>query len=58
MSNNASGRPASGHSEHFQFTVRATDDNVSISRPVSLEDIERVRRQLAEWETRHPAQPA
>ncbi len=58
MSNNASG-PASGRSGgHFHFTVRATDDNVSISRPVSREDVERVRRQLAEWETRHPAQPA
>lgn len=57
MSNNASG-PASGHSGRFHFTVRATDDNVSISRPVSREDVERVRRQLAEWETRHPVQPA
>lgn len=57
MSNNGTG-PASGHSERFRFTVRATDDNVSISRPVSPEDIDRVRRQLAEWETRRPAQPA
>ena len=57
MSNNASG-PASGHSRRFHFTVRATDDNVSISRPVSREDVERVRRQLAEWESRSLARPA
>ncbi len=57
MSENASGR-ASGHSGRFHFTVKAGDDNVSISRPVSPEDIDRVRRQLAEWETRRPAQPA
>ena len=42
----------------FDFTVRADDDNVSISRPVSPEDVDRVRRQLAEWQTRRPAQPA
>ena len=57
MSNNGSG-PASDHSGHFHFTVRASDDNVSISRPVSREDVDRVRRQLAEWATRRPAQPA
>lgn len=57
MSNNGTG-PASGHSERFRFTVRATDDNVSISRPVSREDVERVRRQLAEWESRSLARPA
>ena len=42
----------------FDFTVRVGDDNVSISRPVSPEDVDRVRRQLAEWATRRPAQPA
>ena len=54
MSNNGSG-PASAHSGRFHFTVRAGDDNVSISRPVSREDVDRVRRQLAEWEARRPA---
>ena len=57
MSNNAGG-PVSAHSGDFHFRVRVDDDNVSISRPVSLEDIDRVRRQLAEWATRRPAQPA
>ena len=42
----------------FRFTVRTDDDNVSISRPVSPEDVDRVRRQLAEWATRRPAHPA
>lgn len=41
----------------FDFTVRADDDNVSVSRPVSSEDVDRVRRQLAEWATRRPAHP-
>ena len=53
MSNNGSG-PSSAHSGRFHFTVRAGDDNVSISRPVSCEDVERVRRQIAEWESRQP----
>ena len=57
MSNNGSG-PAPASSGGFRFTVRAGDDHVSISRPVSREDVERVRRQLAEWERRHPTQPA
>ncbi len=57
MSNNGSG-PAPDSSGGFRFTVRATDDNVSISRPVSREDVERVRRQLAEWESRSLARPA
>ncbi|MCY4666078.1 MAG: hypothetical protein OXC00_15590 [Acidimicrobiaceae bacterium] len=57
MSNN--GRdPASAPSGGFRFTVRASDANVSISRPVSREDVDRVRRQLVEWATRRPAQPA
>ena len=57
MSSNGSG-PAFANAGRFDFTVRAEDDNVSISRPVSREDVERVRRQLAEWATRHPARPA
>ena len=57
MSNNGSG-PAPATSGGFRFTVRASDDHVSISRPVSREDVDRVRRQLAEWERRHPTQPA
>ena len=57
MSNNGSG-PAFARAGRFDFTVRADDDNVSISGPVSREDVERVRRQLADWQTRHPAQPA
>ena len=57
MSNNGSG-PAFAHAGRFDFTVRAGDDHVSISRPVSREDVDRVRRQLAEWESRRPAQPA
>ena len=57
MSNNGSG-PAFASAGRFDFTVRVDDDNVSISRPVSREDVDRVRRQLAEWETRRPAQPA
>ena len=57
MSNNGSG-PAPASSGGFRFTVRAGDEHVSISRPVSREDVERVRRQLAEWERRHPTQPA
>lgn len=56
MSNNGSG-PAPTSSGGFRFTVRAGDDHVSISRPVSREDVDRVRRQLAEWERRHPTQP-
>ena len=57
MSNNGSG-PAPASSGGFRFTVRVSDDHVSISRPVSPEDVDRVRRQLAEWATRRPAQPA
>ena len=57
MSNNGSG-PAPASSGGFRFTVRASDDHVSISRPVGPEDIDRVRRQLAEWENRSPSQPA
>jgi len=57
MSNNGSG-PAPASSGGFRFTVRAGDDHVSISRPVNREDVERVRRQLAEWERRRPARPA
>ena len=57
MSNNGSG-PAPASPGGFRFTVRAGDDHVSISRPVSREDVDRVRRQLAEWERRHPTRPA
>ena len=57
MSNNGSG-PVPAPSGGFRFTVRAGDDHVSISRPVSREDVDRVRRQLAEWERRRPTQPA
>ena len=49
---NGSNVPAYAADGRFDFTVRSTDDNVSISRPVSREDIEKVRRQLAEWERR------
>ena len=51
MSNDSNG-PAFAHGGRFDFVVRASDDNVSISRPVSREDVDRVRRQLAEWEAR------
>lgn len=57
MSNNGSG-PVPASSGGFRFTVRASDDHVSVSRPVSPEDVDRVQRQLAEWATRRPAQPA
>ncbi len=57
MSNDSNG-PAFAHTGRFDFTVRADDDNVSISRPVSREDIERLRRQLAEWQARRGAQRA
>ena len=51
MSNNGSG-PVFAHPGRFDFTVTASDDHISISRPVSREDVERVRRQLAEWQAR------
>ena len=58
MSNNGSD-PVFASAGRFDFTVRADDDHVSISRPVSREDVDRVRRQLAEWQSRHrPPQPA
>ena len=57
MTNNGSG-PASASAGRFDFTVKAGDDHVSVSRPVSHEDVDRVRRQLAEWETRRAAHPA
>ena len=57
MSNNGSG-PAVAGAGRFDFTVRAGDDHVSISRPVSREDVDRVRRQIAEWETRGPQRAA
>ena len=56
--NSDSNGGAFAHAGHFDFTVRAGADNVSISRPVSGEDVERVRRQLVEWESRRPAQLA
>ena len=57
MSNNGSG-PAFAGAGRFDFTVRTGDNHVTISRPVSPEDVDRVRRQLAEWERRRPARPA
>lgn len=57
MSSNDNGR-AFADGGRFDFTVRLGDDNVSVSRPVGPEDVVRVRRQLAEWETRRPAHPA
>ena len=58
MRNNGSD-PVFASAGRFDFTVRVDDDHVSISRPVSREDVDRVRRQLAEWESRHrPPQPA
>ncbi len=57
MNNNGSG-PAGADGGRFDFVVRVGDDHVSISRPVSGEDVDRVRRQLAEWADRRPAQPA
>ena len=54
MRNNGSD-PVFASAGRFDFTVRAEDDHVSISRPVSREDVDRVRRQLAEWESRRPA---
>ena len=58
MSNNGSD-PVFASAGRFDFTVRANDDHVSISRPVNRADVDRVRRQLAEWESRHrPPQPA
>lgn len=57
MSTNGSD-PAFANAGRFDFIVNADADNVSISRPVSHDDVDRVRRQLAEWATRRPAQPA
>ncbi len=57
MSTNGSD-PAFTNAGRFDFIVNADADNVSISRPVSHDDVDRVRRQLAEWATRRPAQPA
>lgn len=57
MSTNGSD-PAFANAGRFDFIVNADADNVSISRPVSPEDVDRVRRQLAEWESRSPSQPA
>ena len=58
MSSDING-PAFAHPGQFDFTVRADADNVSISRPVSGEDVDRVRRHLAEWQARRgPREPA
>ena len=57
MSNDSNG-PAFDAAGRFDFTVRAGDDNVSISRPVSSEDVDRVRRQLAEWKPRSRQKPS
>ena len=51
MSNNSDGSAFADHGR-FVFTISADAEDVSISRPVSREDIERVRRQIAEWEAR------
>ncbi len=53
MNNNGKGR---SRTERFDFIIKAEDDHVSISRPVNCEDVDRVRRQLAEWASRHPTQ--
>ena len=59
MSNNGSGPGPRQRSGRFRLHRQGqTMINVSISRPVSPEDVDRVRRQLAEWATRRPAQPA
>ena len=55
---NTSDGPTFAQGGRFDFVVRASDDNVSISRPVSSEDVERVRRQLAEWERRTAQRPS
>ncbi|MCY4069066.1 MAG: hypothetical protein OXE79_08180 [Acidimicrobiaceae bacterium] len=55
MNNNGT-RP-SDHGR-FDFTVTSDDDHVSVSRPVNCEDVDRVRRQIAEWASRRPPQPA
>ena len=58
MRNNGSD-PVFDSAGRFDFTVRTDDDHVSISRPVSREDVDRVRRQIAEWESRsRPARSA
>ena len=57
MSSDNNGQ-AFANAGRFDFTVRTDDDNVSISRPVSPEDVDRVRRQLAEWQSRSPSLPA
>ena len=57
MNNNGNG-PAFASAGRFDFIVSADDDHVSISRPVSRDDVDRVRRQLAEWESRRPGQRA
>lgn len=54
MSNDSEDR-ASAHARRVDFTIRANAENVSISRPVSREDVERVRHQLAEWAARRPS---
>ena len=57
MSNDSNGG-AFAHAGRFDFIVRASDDNISISRPVSSEDVDRVRRQLAEWKRRSRQRPS
>ena len=58
MRNNGSD-PVFASAGRFDFKVRADDADVSISRPVSREDVDRVRRQIADWESRlRPSQPA
>ena len=56
MSNHGSG-PAFASAGRFDFIVSAGADNVSVSRPVGPEDVEKLRRQLADWKTRRPAEP-
>ena len=51
MNHNSQGQ-AVPHSGRFDFRVAPNSHNVTISRPVSPEDVERLRRQLAEWEAR------
>ncbi len=50
--------PVFGDHARVTFTVREDSGNVSISRPLSSEDMERMRRQFAEWQARGKRQQA
>ena len=51
MNDNGRG-PAFADDSRFDFSVRAGDDHVSFSRPLSPEEVDGVRRQLAAWQVR------